>query len=82
MIADEEADKKKGDEGDAVDSSTVVNRRQLDDYRASEEFQTYEALCRGEDIVVSHMTTTEALMGCFVVSHMTSTEAQIGVYCI
>ena len=30
------------------------NKRILDDYRASEEFATYEALCRGEDTHVSN----------------------------
>lgn len=33
---------KRGDDGE------VVNKRQLDSYRSSEEYMTYEALCRGE----------------------------------
>ena len=31
----------------------IVNPRQYDGYRASEEFMTYERLCRGEDAIVS-----------------------------
>ena len=31
----------------------VQNARPLDSYRATEEFTTYEQLCRGEDTVVS-----------------------------
>ena len=51
MIA--EADEKKRIKGDTEDSDAAVkeefkNDRPLDDYRGSNEFKTYEALCRGE----------------------------------
>jgi len=55
ILADEEAERQKGDAGDLnqpdAKQANVVNSRQLDGYRGSEEFQTYEALCRGEDII-------------------------------
>ena len=54
ILAEEEAAKLKGDDGDLNQppaNPNVVNNRQLDGYRGSEEFQTYEALCRGEDII-------------------------------
>ena len=40
-------EQKRGDDGD------IVNERQLDQYRKSEEYMTYEALCRGENTHVS-----------------------------
>lgn len=33
-------------QGDTIERPAV--ERQMDDYRKSDEFQTYEALCRGE----------------------------------
>lgn len=39
----------------------LKNMRQLDWYRSSEEFKNYEALCRGEDLVVRpHLNTPES----------------------
>ena len=51
MLMEEAAERRKGDEGDAPPE--FKNQRILDDYRASEEFMTYEALCRGEETHVS-----------------------------
>jgi hypothetical protein len=48
LIRDEEEERRKGDDGAPPIDSSVKNRRILDDYRQSEEFATYEALCRGE----------------------------------
>ncbi|XP_052262692.1 prolyl 4-hydroxylase subunit alpha-1-like isoform X3 [Dreissena polymorpha] len=45
MLESEEKDsRRRGDDG------TVVNKRQLDEYRSGEEYKRYEALCRGEDL--------------------------------
>ncbi|ELU04127.1 hypothetical protein CAPTEDRAFT_149240 [Capitella teleta] len=55
LIAKEEQEegvRKKGDDGalkDAIMNDRFLNEE--DQYRASPEFQTYEALCRGEDVV-------------------------------
>lgn len=38
--------KKRGEDGE------ITNKRQLDQYRSSEEYMTYEALCRGENTKV------------------------------
>jgi len=35
-----------------VESPEIKNARPSDDYRASEEFVTYEQLCRGEETTV------------------------------
>ena len=51
MLTQQESGRRKGDDGTVPEP--VKNERQLDDYRASHEFQQYEALCRGETPVVS-----------------------------
>jgi len=38
-----------------VTPAEPVNPRQVDDYRASEEFEAYERLCRGEETVVRRL---------------------------
>ena len=38
-----------GEEPEAKEETNQFTERPLDDYRKSEEFQTYESLCRGED---------------------------------
>jgi prolyl 4-hydroxylase len=50
MLA-EQNQQRKGDEGTDAVPVTFKNERQLDEYRSSPEFQAYEALCRGEDVV-------------------------------
>ena len=52
QIIDEEDknSKKRGDDAPAP----FKNKRQLDEYRTSDEFTNYEALCRGEDVKVSY----------------------------
>ncbi|XP_041364438.1 prolyl 4-hydroxylase subunit alpha-1-like [Gigantopelta aegis] len=47
MILDEE--RREGKRGD--EEIPIKNERQVDDYRKSVEFTSYEALCRGEDIM-------------------------------
>merc|ERR1711976_906650 len=68
MLDDEDTASKKGDDGDAnpegatKGSYTFRNKRQLDEYRSSDEFATYEALCRGEDTHVykhAHLLTCQ-----------------------
>jgi len=49
-ITEEEKDNKNADPNLFSEENYIV-RRQLDDYRKSPEFATYEALCRGEDVV-------------------------------
>jgi len=49
MLVQQESGRRKGDDGAVPEA--VKNERQLDDYRASHEFQQYEALCRGESPV-------------------------------
>lgn len=46
---EEQNSRKRGDDGQVPASNEFVNKRQLDEYRTSEEFSNYEALCRGED---------------------------------
>ena len=54
MIEEEEKNsKKRGDDGQVPAGKDFVNKRQLDEYRTSEEYSNYEALCRGEQTVVS-----------------------------
>ena len=54
MIQEEETNsRKRGDDGQVPASKDFVNKRQLDEYRQGEEFVRYEALCRGENIMVS-----------------------------
>lgn len=54
MLSEAEG-KRKGDEGDSAQADVkpagFKNERQLDDYRQGEEFATYEALCRDEDVI-------------------------------
>ena len=50
MLNNEEHGIYKEDERQATPS--LKNERPLDDYRAQEEFQIYEALCRGEQTQV------------------------------
>ena len=50
MLTQQESGRRKGDDGTVPEP--IKNERQLDDYRASHEFQQYEALCRGESPVV------------------------------
>lgn len=43
---------KRGEDGEEEDNTEAPNKyteRPLDEYRKSDEFQTYESLCRGED---------------------------------
>ena len=50
----EERNRERGARGDTGDSpEPFKNERLLDEYRKSDEFSRYEALCRGEDVVVS-----------------------------
>lgn len=51
IIDEEDTSHKKGDEGtpESIRNSRFQNEQ--DEYRASQEFSTYEALCRGEDII-------------------------------
>ena len=50
IIEDEDKNsKKRGDDSPAPFS----NKRPLDEYRTSKEFSDYEALCRGEELMVS-----------------------------
>ena len=54
MIQEEETNsRKRGDDGQVPASKDFVNKRQLDEYRKSDEYSSYEALCRGEQIMVS-----------------------------
>lgn len=46
MLAEDNNSGKRGDDG------VVINQRQLDEYRSGEEYQNYEALCRGENVKV------------------------------
>ncbi len=43
-----------GSTGSTGSTGTTLDQREHD-YRKSEEFQSYEALCRGEDIMVSYV---------------------------
>ena len=54
---EEEVQRRKGDEADLTDvpAKEIQNQRILDEYRQSEEFATYEALCRGEHTHVSKL---------------------------
>ena len=56
IIEEEEKKKLESPDAGAADNEkdTVTNKRQLDDYRKSSDFSSYEALCRGEDTHVSH----------------------------
>lgn len=38
-----------GEEEDKTEEPNKYTERPLDEYRKSDEFQTYESLCRGED---------------------------------
>ena len=54
MIDEQEKERKKGDEGNIEDAQKFQNNRfqnEQDQYRASQEFSTYEALCRGEKVI-------------------------------
>lgn len=62
LIKEEEENRRKGDEGPPP---PVKNKRILDEYRQSEEFATYEALCRGEDTHVSVVITRYETLPCF-----------------
>ena len=44
----------------------VQNARPVDDYRATEEFTTYEQLCRGEVPVVSRCKFLSSVACCHV----------------
>jgi prolyl 4-hydroxylase len=48
VLKNKEIEKKKGDDG--TDDDKIKNERQLDEYRRSPEFMSYEALCRGEKV--------------------------------
>ena len=51
---EEQNSRKRGDDGQAYQpKDQFTNKRQLDEYRTSEEFANYEALCRGEETKVS-----------------------------
>ncbi|XP_050391712.1 prolyl 4-hydroxylase subunit alpha-2 isoform X1 [Patella vulgata] len=47
MIKEEAKSRKMGDDGEGI-SHEIKNKRHIDDYRNSNEFLTYESLCRGE----------------------------------
>ncbi|ESO84721.1 hypothetical protein LOTGIDRAFT_196347 [Lottia gigantea] len=49
MIKEEEKSQKRGDEGS---KNVIHNIRKIDEYRNSDEFLTYESLCRGENTQV------------------------------
>ncbi|XP_052769082.1 prolyl 4-hydroxylase subunit alpha-1-like isoform X2 [Mya arenaria] len=44
VLHDDTDSKKRGEDGE------ITNKRQLDEYRSGEEYMTYEALCRGENL--------------------------------
>jgi len=54
-LAAQRQERRKGDDGDTETGietkPTFKNKRQLDEYRQGSEFASYEALCRGEDII-------------------------------
>jgi hypothetical protein len=57
----EEEVAKSGAATDSIDYSPhgdPVNRRPLDSYKSSDEFQKYERLCRGDEVIVSTYDVT------------------------
>ena len=66
IIEEEEKKKLESSDSGTADSEkdTLTNERQLDDYRKSSDFSSYEALCRGEDTHVSHWSAKLISLPC------------------
>ena len=55
ILEQQASERGKGDDGDAPAAAAqeeFKNKRIMDEYRQSQEFAAYEALCRGEDVIV------------------------------